>query len=1066
MGITSKLSKILPSPLKRREGRDGSRERDKDKDKEGNRDSVEGRRSVNENGLNGNGKTFEKTNNVKDKHENENDIHIHGETSSPTTPRSASATASASASAIDPQTRIQLRRAQSSAIAALNETQAQRDAYGEVDYDYDHDHDSSASASASTPTPTPGSRFTPLSLLASSPSQFYGTPILFRARIHTVRAVSGSLVFVVFRQQMETVQGVRTTSPPSPSAHMVHWASRLRPESIVHVKGEEEEDTEEVRSTSIHTAEIRVVELHVISRVEERVPFTVYDADLNKDDKESKLASLTPYITDRARLGSRIIHLRSASAQAVFRIQSTMSTTFRELVRTRIPPFLEIHTPKLQGGASESGASVFKLKYFGRLAFLAQSPQLFKQMAIAADFGGGYGIRGGVFEVGPVFRAENSNTKRHLTEYTGLDLEMGIEREYHEVMLVVDSVLKAIFREVYGKRRREVEVVKKQFGVGEDLVWKEKTVVMAFADGIQMLIDDGWVDDSGKPPRKDEDLSTRAEIRLGELVKEKYKTDYYILDLFPKSARPFYTMPASPSTQSHLSALHPNSPAPGGPCGPLTHSFDIFVRGQEITTGGQRIHTYPALLDSMAAHDISARGLEEYLDGFKWGAPPHGGAGIGLERLVMLVLGLGDVRYGSMYPRDPRSLPEPPGGLEGVRHVEASTLGVSRLSQQRLAPPARSLPPIPSLIANYGDAANTSWLDDRYLVWRDVVTGGAIGFVPSSSGYAIVVGDPLCDESQYVGIVHPRTNDSVLSGLSTTSTSTSTITPAPTSAPTSNHNLTYPSPLPPLKPIWLLASSHLERILGSRLSWSSFTCIAESRVELEGEVPGALEDKEVARKVRKAESEGVTVGVCSTAKAMPLSLKHAIDKRIEGWKEGRKTKGGQVRLTDVEVWRDYIHRVYFVALAPKSNKTTSATEEEEEEEDNIPVSLVVLHQLSPLHGFQVKYALDFPSSSSSGSIELTLSSAMHLVASTGSGRLTFGTSATSRLTPTRGLRGMRIKVLSHAYEAISDRMALRGKGEFRKKMGAEEDEVFVCFPRGGMGARGAKAVLDFCVAES
>ncbi|KAJ3837715.1 putative aspartate-tRNA ligase [Lentinula raphanica] len=873
---------------------------------------------------------------------------------------------------------------------------------------------------------------------------------------------------------METVQGVvqttttTTTTPPSPSAHMVHWASRLRPESIVHVKGTEDtEDTEEVRSTSVHNAEIRVIELHVISRVEERVPFTVYDADLNKDDKEAKLASLTPYITDRARLGSRIIHLRSASAQAVFRIQSTMSLTFRSncyegknVVRTltRIPPFLEIHTPKLQGGASESGASVFKLKYFGRLAFLAQSPQLFKQMAIAADFGG-------VFEVGPVFRAENSNTKRHLTEYTGLDLEMGIQREYHEVMLVVDSVLKAIFREVYGKRRREVEVVKRQFGVGEDLVWKEKTVVMAFADGIQMLIDDGWVDDSGKPPRKDEDLSTRAEIRLGELVKEKYKTDYYILDLFPKSARPFYTMPASPSTQSHLSALHPNSPAPGGPCGPLTHSFDIFVRGQEITTGGQRIHTYPALLDSMAAHDISARGLEEYLDGFKWGAPPHGGAGIGLERLVMLVLGLGDVRYGSMYPRDPRSLPEPPRGLEGVRHVEASTMGVSRLSQQRLAPPASSLPPIPSLIANYGDAANTSWLDDRYLVWRDVVSGGAIGFVPSSSGYAIVVGDPLCDESQYVGIVHPRTNDSVLSGLSTNSTldpsSESTITPGPTSPSTQNQNLTYPSPLPPLKPIWLLASSHLERILGSRLSWSSFTCIAESRVELEGEVPGALEDKEVARKVRKAESEGVSVGA-EESKAIALSLKHAIDERIEEWKEGRKTKGGQVRLTDVEVWRDYIHRVYFVALAPKTKNTTSATEEEE---DNIPVSLVVLHQLSPLHGFQVKYALDFPSSSS-GSIELTLSSAMHFVASTGSGRLTFGTSATSRLTPTRGLRGMRIKVLSHAYEAISDRMALRGKGEFRKKMGAEEEDVFICFPRGGMGARGAKAVLDFCVAES
>lgn len=126
-------------------------------------------------------------------------------------------------------------------------------------------------------------------------------------------------------------------------------------------------------------------------------------------------------------------------------------------------------------------------------------------------------------------------------------------------------------------------------------------------------------------------------------------------------------MPASASTAATIASKHPDA-------GETTNSFDIFVRGQEITTGGQRIHDYEDLVNAMALNDISERGLEEYLDGFRWGAPPHGGAGIGLERLVFLMLGLGDIRYASMYPRDPKSLPEPPKGLEGLPHPEASTL--------------------------------------------------------------------------------------------------------------------------------------------------------------------------------------------------------------------------------------------------------------------------------------------------------------------------------------------------------------------------------------------------------
>ncbi|KAJ4500693.1 hypothetical protein C8R41DRAFT_808491 [Lentinula lateritia] len=980
--------------------------------------------------------------------------------------------------------RTQLRRAQSSQLASQTESPAQRNAYGVLDY-----------------TEAPNT-------LVSIPSlvSLLDETIHLRARIHTIRAVSSALVFIVLRQQLHTIQGVLTVSDTQddvPTEHMVRWGSRLEEESIVHVKGVVQRPKDgEVHSTSVHTVEVRIVELHVVSGVAEPVPFSVYEADLSAAAKEvvDDDDELKPFIPDRSRLASRIIHLRSASAQSIFRIQSTVSMTFRSHLSKlehldgtsldfvlslenlfpsspiSIPGgFLEIHTPKLQGGASESGASVFKLKYFSRLAFLAQSPQLPKQMSVSADFPA-------VFEVGPVFRAENSNTKRHLTEYTGLDVEMQVGREYHEVMAVVDDVLKAIFRSVYEQRKGEVV---KAAGGAEDLVWLDKTLVMAFADGVQMLIDDGYIDDdTGYPPRKDQDLTTRAEIRLGQLVKSQFHTDYYILDLFPHSARPFYTMPADPHTQSHITTLHPT-------CGPLTHSFDIFLRGQEITTGGQRIHSYPLLLHSMSLLDISPRGLEEYLDAFRWGAPPHGGAGIGLERLVMLILGVKDIRQTSMFPRDPKSLMEPPKGLEGVRHSEADTLGISqptpikcicrprggsptptpvgglsdlslessssttsnpRHPPHRIGPsplhqsllpgsqqqtvPKRTLPTVPALIANYGDAANTSWLDDRYLVWRDVSTGAAIGFVPSSSGFAIIVGDPLCDKSQYPSVVSrflqwlkhgeqhrsddededhhnnnsrygyvERKNDERKNTVSKSSTSTSlgegikSFLQPPSSPKTTSTS--SPSPLPPLKPIWLLASAQLEHTLGTRLSWLSFTCVAESRVELSGEVPAALQEKEVARKVRKAEAEGVEVrrwmgregfGVekrggeeeineydisdeihieedldpnttASNSKSMPLGLKHTIDARIREWRDARAAKGGQVRLTEVEVWRDYVHREYFVALAPRRMRGEGEGDEvkEEEEPELIPVALVVLHQLSPIHGFQVKYALDFPS---------------------------------------------------------------------------------------------------------
>ncbi|KAJ3453847.1 hypothetical protein MRS44_018479 [Fusarium solani] len=221
----------------------------------------------------------------------------------------------------------------------------------------------------------------------------------------------------------------------------------------------------------------------------------------------------------------------------------------------------------------------------------------------------------------------NTNTPRHVTEYIGLDLEMAIETDYHEVIQLIDIFLKEVFKAVYSSR--ELEVIRKRWPSGE-LKWLDETPIIPFSQGIQMLRDNGC--------DAEEDLSNPDEILLGQLVREKYGTDYYVLDKFPAGTRPFYT------------AKDPDDPK-------YTRSFDIFIRGQEICSGSQRIHNIEELRANMAAAGMLEDGMDDYLTAFKLGDPPHAGAGLGLERIVAWMLELGDVRYASLFHRDPKSLP-------------------------------------------------------------------------------------------------------------------------------------------------------------------------------------------------------------------------------------------------------------------------------------------------------------------------------------------------------------------------------------------------------------------------
>ncbi|KAL7627945.1 aspartate--tRNA ligase dps1 [Parahypoxylon ruwenzoriense] len=796
-----------------------------------------------------------------------------------------------------------------------------------------------------------------------------GKTISFNARLHHVRSVSAKLAFVLLRQQVDTVQGVLHVREGVVSEQFVRWAEHLNTECLVHIRGVVRESPEPIKTCSIHNLEILIDSMHVLVPVEDPIAIDVYNINQVEENEENHEVQLMA--SNRVRVANRVIFLRTPAMQSVFRVRSGICSIFRSSLEEQ--GFIEIQTPKLQSAATESGADVFKANYFGRTAFLAQSPQLAKQMAIASDFGR-------VFEIGPVFRAEDSNTHRHLTEYTGLDLEMMIHRDYHEAMDVIDETLKAIFGGICTKYRKELGLIKARFP-HEDLVWLDKTPCLTFKEGIQLLDSSGWTDDDGKPASENQDLGTRAEIRLGQLVKEKYKTDYFILDKFPASARPFYT---------HLD--------PGNDS--ITNSFDIFLRGQEITTGGQRINNPRILAERMKKAGVDPDGMEEYIQAFEWGTPPHAGCGIGLERVLFLLLNLGDIRNASLFPRDPKSLPakkpDQPGKLP---FPEADTIRYAFEGEHDLV----HLPDLDKLIVNYGDATNTSWLDERYKVWRDTDTGAAVGYA-EENGYAMIMGNPLCDPRQY-----PIVISSFLRHLKKTED---------------------------LRPIWILVSAQVEEILGAKLGWRTLTCVAEERVDI-------MNANTVAKKERQARNAEIKIHETALGEPVPDDVREKCDRRVADWKEGRRGRK-QVHITEVRPWISMAHRRYVWA----------------EDKNGEVVGLVVLHRLSPANGYQIKFALDFPGSPS-GSIEALISRAIQSLTASGVSSVTFGAGAMEELVIGSNLNGVKARLLSRTYKAVAQQLSLVAKSEFREKFGVKHDPVYICYPPMGLGVSGVRTLIKF-----
>ena len=344
--------------------------------------------------------------------------------------------------------------------------------------------------------------------------------------------------------------------------------------------------------------EIRLKEIRVLSQPAEPLPLAVSKWKLNTS-LETKL-SLRP------------ISLRNVRERAKFKIQEGIVRGFRDYLLSQ--GFTEIRTPKIVARGDEGGSNVFKLEYFNKKAELGQSPQFYKQTMV--------GVYDRVFEAAPVFRAEKHNTTRHLNEYTSLDFEMGYIDSFRDVMDMETGMLQYVMRLLEQEYKKELDML------GVTLPEVGRIPAVRF-DQAKELVSRKY----DRKIRNPYDLEPEEELLIGRYFKEEYGSDFVFVTHYPSKKRPFYAMD------------DPEDPK-------FTLSFDLMFRGLEVTTGGQRIHDYREITDKMEKRGMDPEDIASYLMIFKYGMPPHGGLGIGLERLTMRLLDEQNVREASMFPRD------------------------------------------------------------------------------------------------------------------------------------------------------------------------------------------------------------------------------------------------------------------------------------------------------------------------------------------------------------------------------------------------------------------------------
>ena len=419
-----------------------------------------------------------------------------------------------------------------------------------------------------------------------------GTTVKIQGSVAIARD-QGKMAFFDFRDRSGVVQGVVFGKP-----EVLEIAKTLKPEYVVTVTGMVNARPEKMRKEGIVNGdiELEITAIEILS-VAESMPFDM-DSELNLDTL----------------LDNRPLTLRRNRERAIFKVQSEILVAYRTFLGSE--GFTEFQAPKLVGGDAEGGAEVFKVKYFkGVEASLATSPQLYKQIMA--------GVFERVFAVGPTFRAEKSATTRHLSEISMLDFEMAFITDHTDVLIMTTALIRAIKAHLDTICAHELVIL------GQPLALAPETFpTMTLREAQALILKETGVDKTSEP-----DLEPEDERFLCEYANKNLGSDFVFVTHFPTSKRPFYTH------------VEPNDPL-------YTRSFDLLFRGLEMCSGGQRVHNYDELVTRIKSKGLDPDKFEFYLQAFKYGIAPHGGIGMGLERLTAKFCGISNVKEATLFPRD------------------------------------------------------------------------------------------------------------------------------------------------------------------------------------------------------------------------------------------------------------------------------------------------------------------------------------------------------------------------------------------------------------------------------
>ncbi len=419
-----------------------------------------------------------------------------------------------------------------------------------------------------------------------------GETVLINGSVAIARD-QGKMAFFDFRDRTGIVQGVVFGKP-----EVLEVAKTLKTEFVIAVTGVVNSRPEKMRKEGVQNGdiELEITNIEILSAAAP-MPFDM-DSELNLDTL----------------LDNRPLTLRRNRERAIFKVQSEILVAYRTFLTSE--GFTEFQAPKLVGGDAEGGAEVFKVKYFkGVEASLATSPQLYKQIMA--------GVFERVFAVGPTFRAEKSATTRHLSEISMLDLEMSFINDHTDVITLVTKLIRHINAHVNTVCAAEIKML------GTDIALAPETFpVMTLREAQTLILKETGVDKTSEP-----DLEPEDERFLCEYANKNLGSDYVFVTHFPTSKRPFYT---------HVDPANPE----------FTRSFDLLFRGLEMCSGGQRVHNYDELVSRIKSKGLDPDKFEFYLQAFKYGIAPHGGIGMGLERLTAKYCGIGNVKEATLFPRD------------------------------------------------------------------------------------------------------------------------------------------------------------------------------------------------------------------------------------------------------------------------------------------------------------------------------------------------------------------------------------------------------------------------------